>query len=413
MVESASLTLLKAGAKAKAVDKELEKKTPAPPPPPADTPADDEVTVDVDTMSSAELDGLVSEQELKVPEEWTQWQAEAKRDWLKKTFGDVEYDVGEKLEVDETSNTVTTKSLSELAEQAGESASTNKATAEEAGVGVQTAVSPEAVNAVVASASPAKKKAAKKSKSTAVSTEVAKEGEIVEADVLQDLVHEIENMKEPQAVKLIADLMEQTEVATFRIGGLLSLVQANGWFQPFASLREFVETKYGIGYRKAVYWIEIYNRLSNASIPWAKVKDVGWTKLQIIAAVLTQENVDEWVAIAGQQNTVTLVETVKNAKAKNAQGQVTDETSKTVTTMSFKVHSDQKSTIEAAIDKAKGQSGTDVGTVALEFICLDFMGGQTLAERMKKAGVENALKALEAAFPGMNFDVSMAEEASA
>jgi hypothetical protein len=405
MVESASLTLLKNAGKAKAVDKELEKQKPAPPPPSAETPADDEVTVDVDTMSSAELDGLVSEQELTVPDEWTQWQAEAKREWLKKTFGEVEYDVGEKIEVmSDTDPDEPPKSIAELAEQAGEP----QAVAADADSNAGSTQSD--VPAVQPSPKEKKKGGSKKSKSTAVSTEVAKDGEIVAADLLQDLVHEIENMKEPQAVKLIADLMEQTEVATFRIGGLLSLVQANGWFQPFSSLREFVETKYGIGYRKAVYWIEIYNRLSNASIPWAKVKDVGWTKLQIIAAVLTQENVDEWVVIAGQQNVVTLVETVKNAKAKNSQTSITGETSKTVTTMSFKVHSDQKATIEAAIDKAKGQSGTDVGTVALEFICIEFMGGNTLAERMKKAGVENALKALEQAFPGMNFDVSMADQ---
>ena len=289
-------------------------------------------------MSSAELDGLVSEQELQVPEEWTQWQAEAKREWLKKTFGDVEYDVGEKIEVmSDTDASEPPKSLAELAEQAGEPPRSTLTRSGSAAGSTQSASRrfshrPKRRRRAAAR-SPSPRRYRPRSPRTARSSRPT---------LLQDLVHEIENMKEPQAVKLIADLMEQTEVATFRIGGLLSLVQANGWFQPFSSFREFVETKYGIGYRKAVYWIEIYNRLSNASIPWAKVKDVGWTKLQIIAAVLTQENVDEWVAIAGQQNTVTLVETVKNAKAKNAQTSITDETSKTVTTMSFKVHGDQK-----------------------------------------------------------------------
>ncbi len=174
-----------------------------------------------------------------------------------------------------------------------------------------------------------------------------------------------------------------------------------------------METKYGIGYRKAIYWIEIYNRLSNSGIPWEKVKDLGWTKLQIIAVVLTPENVEEWVSVAKSQNTVTLIETVKNAKAKNAQQAITDDSSKTVTTMSFKVHTDQKATIDAAIEKAKSQSGTAAGTVALEFICLDFLGGASLSERLKKAGPEAAFKAIEAAFPSYNVEVTMPEEEAA
>ena len=84
-----------------------------------------------------------------------------------------------------------------------------------------------------------------------------------------------------------------------------------------------------------------------------------------------------------------------------------------MTTMSFKVHTDQKATIDAAIEKAKSQSGTAAGTVALEFICLDFMGGASLAERLKKAGPEAAFKAIEAAFPSYNVEVTMPEEEAA
>jgi len=175
--------------------------------------------------------------------------------------------------------------------------------------------------------------------------------------------------------------MEQTEVATFRIAGLLSLVQANNWFKPFPTFREFIETKIGMGYRKALCLIEIYTSLSNSAIPWAAVKDVGWTKLLALAPVLTPENVKEWVEISSQQNTVTLLETVKAAKNKAAQTALTDqsETPKVVTTLTFKVHSDQKVNIDNALEKAKGVSGTEVATVALEYICLDYLGGATLA----------------------------------
>lgn len=380
MVESASLTMLKnAGAKAKAVDKELDK-----------APAEEAVTVDVDNMSAEELDALINDQGITPPAEWTSWDVVDKRKWLNTTFGDTP--TQKELDAEAASKKVAASEAEKPAEDTGSASASAKS---DVG-GVQT-----------------KPKGKAKSKSKAVATSDVKTGEIVGENPLLDMVHDIENTKEQDAVAEIAKLMEETEVRSFRIGGLLSLVQANGWYQPFASFREFVETKYGIGYRKAIYWIEIYNRLSNSGIPWEKVKDLGWTKLQIIAVVLTPENVEEWVSVAKSQNTVTLIETVKNAKAKNAQQAITDDSSKTVTTMSFKVHTDQKATIDAAIEKAKSQSGTAAGTVALEFICLDFLGGASLSERLKKAGPEAAFKAIEAAFPSYNVEVTMPEEEAA
>ena len=97
--------------------------------------------------------------------------------------------------------------------------------------------------------------------------------------------------------------------------------------------KEFVENVHGLHYRKATYWIEIYNRLSNSGVPWSKVNKIGWTKLKEIAKVLTKDNVDEWVKIASEQNTITLIDTVKNAMAKDAPKALEDQVSKAVTTM--------------------------------------------------------------------------------
>src|SRR5208282_1242325 len=80
-----------------------------------------------------------------------------------------------------------------------------------------------------------------------------------------------------------------------------------------------------------------------------KVSTLGWTKLAVIAPVVTNENVDEWVGLAQEQNTLTLIETVKKSKQKDKTGEVTDGSAKTVTTMAFKVHEDQKATIDAAL----------------------------------------------------------------
>jgi hypothetical protein len=49
--------------------------------------------------------------------------------------------------------------------------------------------------------------------------------------------------------------------------------------------------------------------------------------------------------------------------------------------------------------------------VAMEYICMDYLSGakKSLLERLQAAGIEAALKALEAAFPNANFEVEIAE----
>ena len=58
----------------------------------------------------------------------------------------------------------------------------------------------------------------------------------------------------------------------------------------------------------------------------------------------------------------------------------------------FKFHDDQVKTIDAAIEKAKATSGTSVDSAALELICLDYVGGQTLQERLAVLGPEALVK---------------------
>ena len=85
---------------------------------------------------------------------------------------------------------------------------------------------------------------------------------------------------------------------------------------------------------------------------------------------------------------------------------------RTSRTRSFKVHEDQKATIDTALAKAKEQSGTTVDTAALEFICLDYLGGQSLPQKLKSIGIEAALEALEKAFPNANIEVEITEDAA-
>lgn len=355
--------------------------------------ASEEEVVDVDSLSSAEIDALLKENQIDTPTNWKKMSVEQKRGWMKEQFEEAPASVEDEVAaaVEEAPTKPKAKSKPKL-----------EVVTEEPGAKV--AVEEDAA---------AKPEKAKKTKGKALAKSDVKSGEIVEGDVLQDVVFSVENMKKEEALAAIKAINDETEFTFFKLGGILSMIQAHAWYDPHASFREFVENEHGIQYRKAIYMVEIYNRLTQSGVPWSKVAPLGWTKIKEIARVMTAETADEWVKIASQQTTLQLTETIKNKLSKDASKSLEDQSSKTVTTKTFKVHNDQKETVEAALAKAKDQSGTTVDTVALEFICIEFLGTITPKERLQKMGIEAALKVLEDAFPNVNITVDVDGEAEA
>jgi hypothetical protein len=346
--------------------------------------------VDVDKMSSAEIDKMIKEAgyEADMPEGFAKMKVAEKRAIIKKMFG------GE-----------------------GEAEATTEAAAET--VAAEVPAAPAAATAAPATAPKGGKTTPAKAKAGVVADLTGK-------DAIADFAHHVENLKEKDALELAAILNDQTELTYFRLGGVLAVIQSNGWYAPYASFREYIEQVHGLQYRTALYYVGIYNALVENKIAWDSVKDVGWTKLKEIADVITPENVDQWVELAKSQTVLQLIDSVKAAKkAAASQGETTAQVQEgaavTVTTKTFKVHEDQKKNIELAIEKAKKDSGTAVDTVALDFICLDFLAGNakasgkaqglpSLAEQIKAAGVEEAFAAIEAAFPNVVVNVELPED---
>lgn len=385
--QSASLALLKGGAK-EAVSDELDKS--AAPEAAAEAEAtEEEVEVDIDPMNAEQITALVTENQIETPAGWAKMSLAKKKSWLKEQF-EAPAEGEEATAEEEVKEAAVEEAAAALAEKPGE----------------ETNVEEKSETVAEAEAAKPAKKGKTKSKSVAT-TDKALEGEIVGSDTITDLVHTIENMGETEARDLVGTLAEETEATFFKLGGVLSVIQANGWFTPYASFREFVEKEHGLHYRKAVYWVGIYNSLAESKVPWGKVAGLGWTKLKEIAAVLTPDNVDEWVKIAGGQTTLQLIETVKASLQKDAPKQLADQTSKTVTTKTFKVHDEQKATIDAALAKAKDEGGTQVDTVALEYICSDYLGSATLGSKLKAMGIEKAVELLEKAFPEATINVEV------
>ena len=237
-------------------------------------------------------------------------------------------------------------------------------------------------------------------------------------DMIVKTAHEMENLKEDRAFTLVPKLLDNIDHDYFRLGGVLSKVQAEGWFmnKGHETFRAFVEAECGIQYRKGMYLIEIYNGLVESGVAWDQVKHLGWTKLKELANILSPENVEAWVGVAENLTVLQLIEHIKEStKGENASNspEKTTKASDT-TTMTFKVHSDQKATIREALDKAKHESGTEFDSVALEAIALDFLGGEsklktqpTLKELMAGKSAEEVLEAFGEAFPDVTLEATL------
>lgn len=239
-------------------------------------------------------------------------------------------------------------------------------------------------------------------------------------DLIVKTAHEIENLKEEKAFKLVPQLLNNIDHDYFKLGGVLSVIQSQGWYMDknYENFRAFVESECGIQYRKAMYLIQIYNGLVESGVQWEQVKHLGWTKLKELSAILTPDNVDEWVGVAENMTVLQLQDHIKAQTAGTSVAGDAPETAEATktTTMTFKLHEDQKQTVREALDKAKHESGTEFDAVALEQIALDFLGGEsklkkipTLKELMQGKSAEEVLEAFGEVFPDVTLEATLPE----
>jgi hypothetical protein len=240
----------------------------------------------------------------------------------------------------------------------------------------------------------------------------------VKGDMLADIAHEIGNLSAEDAINAVPELLNGADENYFRLGGVLSVINTNEFYKTdgFDNFKTFVEAKYGIQYRRAMYWSGIYDALIASGVPWNKVKDVGWTKLKDLAPILTLANVDEWVKKATTSSVLELQEAIKAVMKGNLQtsGDPAQPEKTPTTTLTVKVHEDQKTTILQAIDKAKAEGNTEYPGVALEGICMNYLSGGNVTAKPKSLkdvlaahSPEDCLDAMEKAHPEFQITASL------
>jgi hypothetical protein len=256
-------------------------------------------------------------------------------------------------------------------------------------------------------------------------------------DVFMDVAKEVENLPQEKAFAMVRDLSEGAESTLFRLGGVLAHIQSKAsaeggeaWLNGKESFRELIETEFGLHYRKAMYFIQIYTDLVEKQIPWALVSGMGWSKLKELTKILTPKNAESWGKKAEKMTVFQIQEAVKKILKPGSDAKDSE-----VSSLTFKVHGDQKKAIRDALDKAKEETKTEYDSVALFNISQGYLGnsvtietvggeskksGKPLSEKaqkkadkealaalMEKVGVDVVLEAFGDTFPKVDIEVKM------
>jgi hypothetical protein len=216
-------------------------------------------------------------------------------------------------------------------------------------------------------------------------------------DVIVDLVHGIESLTKDDARARLLELEEDQEKTFFEIGGVLSAIQKHKWFEPFSSLDEWVKKNTAIKRSRARAWIQTYDAIVKSGVTWAKVKHLGWTKLNAIAGVLDGENADHWIGMASNHGRAEIKKLVQQHLAGSVVQKRGESTPVPVKTFKFDLHDErQVEAVDAAIDAAKTVRGFPDDSSALANIC-----GLYMSLRCRKDGWDRGPDGLARVFAGI------------
>jgi hypothetical protein len=266
-------------------------------------------------------------------------------------------------------------------------------------------------------------------------------------DPMLSKVHAIENLKTEADAIAMADELKANQIITFfQLGGVLRRILEEHWFGKYGSFEELCLEKFDIRKTRAYDMVFIYKTFVEANIPFETYRALGWAKLRLLCSYAKDMglNPKEFSDRLEKAKPLTSLQ-LKAELAPSLGGHVPSNT----TTITFKPHADQLEIIEDAIDKSKKLSGTPYNTVALEWICIEYLNNpgamiklppgadakskalaanhngaetepvETSADQptiyddesarawMKNVGVANVLLIFESVFPDIDIEVGM------
>jgi hypothetical protein len=135
-------------------------------------------------------------------------------------------------------------------------------------------------------------------------------------------------------------------------------------FWGYPHFKAYVDQEIQFSYRKAWNLIEINDKTEDLNLDQAAVDIVGWSKMAILAPILTAENADVWLERAKG-----LPWTKLEAEIKDSRTGIISSPEQKPTTMTFKLDAGDASIIADALEESKRIHETESEVTALLQIC--------------------------------------------
>jgi len=137
----------------------------------------------------------------------------------------------------------------------------------------------------------------------------------------------------------------------------------------FEDFREYCAEEIEMDYRKAMYLVDIWDKVKGLNLSPVKVAELGWTKMKDIAAVINEKNATELLEKAEKMTSRELTEAVKVMRKTDSSGAVLP----TITTISLKCSDAESKAILDALEEAKKLCAVNNDTMAFEMICQEWL----------------------------------------
>jgi hypothetical protein len=171
--------------------------------------------------------------------------------------------------------------------------------------------------------------------------------------------------------KKIRDTIEAVEADHMALAALLAEAYNKRYWEEwgFEDFKVYCADELDVQWRKAYYFVDIWNKVEEYNLDVKEVKAIGWTKMKEIATVMTKRNYKGLMTKAKKMSAKDFIDEIKIMRAK----QKGKDPRPVTTTIQLKANEDEAKTILEAISEAKKLTESGNDTVALEMICSDWL----------------------------------------
>jgi len=210
------------------------------------------------------------------------------------------------------------------------------------------------------------------------------------------------------ALKAAKSLVDKIGQDFWTLGGILSFIRRNKSYKTITDeggellydgklgFAKYAENELQLAYRKAMYYIEIYEAFAPLGIDESRLLAIGWSKAKELSNVVDKKNVNKWLDKAEEMGREDLQAEIKTSMVKAGEkgtGSVLPPEQRTkMTKFTFKLFEDQGNVALEALSQAKeavdGDDNAAFAHIASEWLSLNSGDASTIP-------IDEAFKLLE------------------